>query len=101
MQGPITPGGIETDHPLRRGFADNYGIDSPFPDEMMQPDRSLRPHWREFVSMLDDLKPEEFRQRRGLAWRVIHQNGVTHHLDCGPNGPDTPWWLQFIPLPIC
>ena len=55
MQGPTIPGGIETDHPLRRSFADNYGIDSPFPDEMVRPDRSLRPHWREFVSLLDEL----------------------------------------------
>ncbi len=100
MQGPTTPGGIETDQPLRRGFADNYGIDSPFPDEMMQPDRSLRPHWREFVSLLDELKPGEFRQRRELARRLIHQNGVTHNVYGDPNGLDRPWSLDFIPLLI-
>jgi uncharacterized circularly permuted ATP-grasp superfamily protein/uncharacterized alpha-E superfamily protein len=98
MQGPTTPGGIETDRSTRRGFADNYGIDSPFPDEMMRPDRSHEPHWREFVSLLDELKPEEFRQRRELARRLIHQNGVTHNVYGDPNGLDRPWSLDFIPL---
>jgi uncharacterized circularly permuted ATP-grasp superfamily protein/uncharacterized alpha-E superfamily protein len=100
MQGPTTPGSIETDRSLRRGFADNYRIDSLFPDEMMQPDGSLRAHWREFVSLLDDLKPEEFRQRLELARRLIHQNGVTHNVYGDPNGLDRPWSLDFIPLLI-
>ncbi len=100
MQGPTTPGGIETDLPLRRGFADNYGIDSPFPDEMVKADRSLRPHWREFVSLLDELKPGEFGHRRDLARRLIHQNGVTHNVYGDPNGLDRPWSLDFIPLLI-
>jgi uncharacterized circularly permuted ATP-grasp superfamily protein/uncharacterized alpha-E superfamily protein len=100
MQGPTSPGGIETDHALRRGFGDHYGADSPLPDEMIQPDRSLRPHWREFVSLLDELKPVEFAQRRELARRLIHQNGVTHNVYGDPNGLDRPWILDFIPLLI-
>ena len=74
MPGPTTPGGIETDHPLRRGFADNYGIDSPFPDEMVRPDRSLRPHWREFVAMLDELKPGELGHWAEIARGLNTQN---------------------------
>src|SRR5258708_5109965 len=100
MQGPTSPGGIEIDHALRRAFAENYGLDSSFPDEMMQPDRTLRPHWQEFVSLLDALKPEEFRQRRDLARRLIHQNGVTHNVYGDPQGMDRPWSLDFIPLLI-
>src|SRR5260221_14774042 len=100
MQGPITPGGIETDHPLRRSFADNYGIDSPFPDEMVKPDRSLRPHWREVVSLLDELPPGEFRHRRDLARRPIHQNGVPHNVYGHPNGLDKPRSPDFLPLAL-
>src|SRR5580700_8715706 len=100
MQGPTTPGGVETDHPLRRSFADNYGIDSPFPDEMVKPDRTLRPHWRELVSLLDALPPGEFGYRRDLARRLIHQNGVTHNVYGDPNGLDRPWSLDLIPLLI-
>jgi uncharacterized circularly permuted ATP-grasp superfamily protein/uncharacterized alpha-E superfamily protein len=100
MQGPTTPGEIETDHPLRRGFADNYGVDSPFPDEMIRPDRSLRPHWREFVSLLSEFPADEFSHRRDLARRLIHQNGVTHNVYGDPDGLDRPWSLDFIPLLI-
>jgi uncharacterized circularly permuted ATP-grasp superfamily protein/uncharacterized alpha-E superfamily protein len=100
MQGPTIPSGIETERAQRRGFADNYGIDSPFPDEMMLSDRSLQPHWREFVSLLEEFKPEEFRQRRELARRLVHQNGVTHNVYGDPNGLDRPWSLDFIPLLI-
>jgi uncharacterized circularly permuted ATP-grasp superfamily protein/uncharacterized alpha-E superfamily protein len=100
MQGPPTPTGVETDHPLRRGFAEGYGIDSTLPDEMVQPDRSIRPHWQEYVSLLDELKPGQFSHGRELARRLIHQNGVTHNVYGDPNGLDRPWSLDFIPLLI-
>jgi uncharacterized circularly permuted ATP-grasp superfamily protein/uncharacterized alpha-E superfamily protein len=100
MQGPTSSGGIDTQDPLRRGFADNYGIDSPFPDEMVQPDRTLRPHWREFVSLMDEFQPGELDHRRDLARRLIHQNGVTHNVYGDPDGLDRPWSLDFIPLLI-
>jgi uncharacterized circularly permuted ATP-grasp superfamily protein/uncharacterized alpha-E superfamily protein len=100
MQGPTTPDGVETDHPLRRGFADNYAIASPSMDEMVLPDGSLRPQWREFVSLLDELQPGEFDHRRELARRLIHQNGVTHNVYGDPNGLDRPWSLDFLPLLI-
>jgi uncharacterized circularly permuted ATP-grasp superfamily protein/uncharacterized alpha-E superfamily protein len=100
MQGPPTPTGVETDHPLRRGFAEGYGIDSTLPDEMVQQDRSIRPHWQEYVSLLDELKPGQFSHGRELARRLIHQNGVTHNVYGDPNGLDRPWSLDFIPLLI-
>src|SRR6202163_4652517 len=100
MQGPIPPDSIETDHTVARGFAANYAIDPSFPDEMMQPDGSIRPYWQEFVSMLDDLRPEELRQRREHARRLIHENGVTHNVYGDPSGLDRPWSLDFIPLLI-
>ena len=100
MQGPTTPGGIETDHPLRRGFADHYAIDPSSPDEMVQLDRKLRPHWLAYASLLDELKPGEFDHRRELARRLVHQNGVTHNVYGDPQGLDRPWSLDFIPLLI-
>lgn len=100
MQGPIPPNSVETDRAVSRGFADNYTLEPSFSDEMMQPDGSIRPYWREFVSMIDDFRPEEFRQRRELARRLIHENGVTHNVYGDPNGLDRPWNLDFIPLLI-
>jgi uncharacterized circularly permuted ATP-grasp superfamily protein/uncharacterized alpha-E superfamily protein len=100
MQGPTIPSGVEADHPLRRGFAEGYGIDSTLPDEMVQPDRSIRPHWQQYVSLLDELRPGQFSSGRELARRLIHQNGVTHNVYGDPNGMDRPWSLDFIPLLI-
>jgi len=100
MQGPTIPSGVEADHPLRRGFAEGYGIDSTLPDEMVQPDRSIRPHWLQYVSLLDELRPGQFSSGRELARRLIHQNGVTHNVYGDPDGMDRPWSLDFIPLLI-
>src|SRR5580692_8743659 len=100
MQGPTIPSGVEADHPLRRGFAEGYGIDSTLPDEMVQPDRSIRPHWQQYVSLLDELRPGQFSSGRELARRLIHQNGVTHNVYGDPDGMDRPWSLDFIPLLI-
>src|SRR5579872_152682 len=100
MQEKNSTGSVETDRSLRRGFADGYGTDSQFPDEMVQPDRTLRPYWQPLVSILDELTPEELRHRRDLARRLIHQNGVTHNVYGDPNGLDRPWSLDFIPLLI-
>jgi hypothetical protein len=100
MQEPIPPERVEPTRVVTRGFAYNYAVHPNFPDEMMQPDGSIRPYWREFVSMLDDLSPLELRQRREHARRLIHENGVTHNVYGDPNGLDRPWSLDFIPLLI-
>jgi uncharacterized circularly permuted ATP-grasp superfamily protein/uncharacterized alpha-E superfamily protein len=100
MHEPTPPNSVETDRTVSRGFADNYALNPSFPDEMMQPDGSIRPYWQEFVAMLDELKPEEVRRRREHARRLIHENGVTHNVYGDPNGLDRPWSLDFIPLLI-
>ena len=41
--------------------------------------RSLRPQWRMFVSMLDDLGRDELNRRWAEAKRLIHDNGITHN----------------------
>ena len=100
MKAPIPPDSVEPDQSLACGFAANYEIDSNFPDEMLQQDGCIRAYWREFVSMLDDLSPEELHHRREHARRLIHDNGVTHNVYGDPSGLDRPWSLDFIPLLI-
>jgi uncharacterized circularly permuted ATP-grasp superfamily protein/uncharacterized alpha-E superfamily protein len=100
MQGPIPPHSVETDQTVARGFAANYEINPALPDEMMRPDGAIQPYWQEFVSLLDNLSPEEFHQRREHARRLIHENGVTHNVYGDPSGLDRPWSLDFIPLLI-
>ncbi len=67
---------------------------------MIAADGSLRPHWRQFVSMLDALGPEELQRSREHARRLIHENGVTHNVYGDPDGLDRPWNLDLIPLLI-
>lgn len=95
-----------------RGFAEGYGsgpapaespaeapAESPAPfDEMVEADGSLRPHWRMFVNLLDDLGRDELMRRWEQARRLLHENGITHNVYGDPNGLDRPWNLDFIPL---
>ena len=53
MQAENPPGVADTNR--SHGFAENYAVSPDRPDEMIAPDGSLRPHWREFAGMLDEL----------------------------------------------
>lgn len=81
-----------------RGFATGYAHDVAFSDELVDADGALRPHWRMFVSMLDDLGPDELARRWTEARRLIHDNGVTHNVYGDPGGLDRPWNLDFVPM---
>src|SRR5688500_5062240 len=80
------------------GFAAGYTPRVPAFDEMVEADGSLRPHWREFVSMLDDLGRPELMRRWEQARRLIRENGITHNIYGDPNGLDRPWSLDLVPL---
>jgi uncharacterized circularly permuted ATP-grasp superfamily protein/uncharacterized alpha-E superfamily protein len=69
-------------------------------DEMTEPDGALRPHWRMFVSMMDDLGHCEIVSRWDHARRLIRENGITHNVYGDPNGLARPWSLDLIPLLI-
>lgn len=100
MQAPVSPQfGVEQPSAWR-GFAQGYSALPGLPDAMVEPDGSLRPYWRLFVAMLDDLGPEELKKRWDHARRLIHDNGVTHNVYGDPNGLDRPWNLDLVPLLI-
>lgn len=80
------------------GFAAGYVPRAQDSDEMVEADGSLRPHWRMFVSMLDDLGRDEITRRWEQARRIIRENGITHNVYGDPNGLDRPWNLDLIPL---
>ena len=93
LQPPSSPQAV-----LPRGFADGYGPGSSRYDEMLDRDGSLRPQWKMFVSMLDDLGKDELSRRWDQARRLIHENGITHNVYGDANGLERPWNLDFIPL---
>ncbi len=98
MQAPNPPDIADGNKP--QGLTENYTVDSARPDEMAGPGGQLRPHWRGFVSSLNELGPGELRRRWDHARRLIHENGVTHNVYGDPNGLDRPWNLDLIPLLI-
>lgn len=69
-------------------------------DEIMDDSRALRSHWHLFVTLLDDLGPEELTRRWQHARRIIHENGVTYNVYGDARGMDRPWNLDTIPLLI-
>ncbi len=100
MQTPLSPDISDSSPDRPRGVAEGYADRSPLPDEMMEPDGAIRPHWRSFVAMLDEIGARERRVRWDHARRLIHENGVTHNVYGEEHGLDRPWGLDLIPLLI-
>jgi uncharacterized circularly permuted ATP-grasp superfamily protein/uncharacterized alpha-E superfamily protein len=100
MHTPLPPDISDANPDRPKGFAESYAAHSHLPDEMIEPDGSIRPHWRSFVSMLDEMGPRELHLRWDHARRLIHENGVTHNVYGDPHGLDRPWGLDLIPLLI-
>src|SRR5574343_325328 len=69
-------------------------------DEMLSADGVVRPHWKQFLTHLDAVAPEEMRRRLAFAEQRIQENGVTYNVYADPNGADRPWALDPLPLII-
>lgn len=67
-------------------------------DEMLTPDRQLRPQWRSLVETLDRLGPLKMGQRWTRVRQLLSENGVTFNLHGDPSGLDRPWELDPLPL---
>jgi uncharacterized circularly permuted ATP-grasp superfamily protein/uncharacterized alpha-E superfamily protein len=97
---PISTEAVPPAAPPRRGFAEGYRPNQNIPDEMIEPDGSLRPYWRMLVSQMDDIGPDELPRRWEQARRLIRENGITHNIYGDPQGMDRPWNLDMVPLLI-
>jgi uncharacterized circularly permuted ATP-grasp superfamily protein/uncharacterized alpha-E superfamily protein len=100
MNTPTSHDILDADRGGTQKLSHGYAADPTVLDEMIEADGSLRPHWRQFFSMLDELGPEKLRQHWDQAKRLIHDNGVTHNVYGDPSGLDRPWSLDLIPLLI-
>ncbi len=81
-----------------RGLAEAYSPRLPAMDEMLEPSGSIRPHWKPFVNIMDDLGREEILSRSDQARRIIRENGVTHNVYGDTDGLARPWSLDLLPL---
>jgi uncharacterized circularly permuted ATP-grasp superfamily protein/uncharacterized alpha-E superfamily protein len=100
MHPPISREAVDTNPDSPHSLAADYSADLSVVDEMIAADGSLRPHWRQFVSMLDLLGSEELQRSREHARRLMRENGVTHTVYGDPAGWNQPWNLDLIPLLI-
>src|SRR5689334_12247792 len=67
-------------------------------DELVGDDGQVRPHWRAFVSEVEQLGMGEVAARWQRAQEQIHENGVSFNVYGDPQGMERPWPLS--PLPI-
>ncbi|WP_222928113.1 circularly permuted type 2 ATP-grasp protein [Luteimonas viscosa] len=68
-------------------------------DEMLDADGSLRPVWRRFVHMLDDLTETELAARFARAQQYMRDAGVYYRAYDHPGGPREREW-PLSPLPV-
>ena len=82
----------------QRGLFSNYNLQVAAPDDMLDANGQVRPHWRQIVQLLDELGPAELEKRWATARQLIHENGVTYNVYGDPAGMDRPWVLDALPL---
>ena len=87
--------------PAESQRADLFGGYQPLPgvyDETYSAPGALRPHWRQFVELMNAMGPAELGRRWEQAQRLIRENGVTYNVHGDSQGKDRPWELDAMPL---
>ena len=83
------------------GYRRREGALASLYDEFLQPDGSLRPHWREVGDYFADLGADEITRRWNKAKRILRDNGVAYNSSMwDTQGPFRTWELNPIPLRI-
>ena len=76
---------------------DRYPLSQGAYHEMLEPDGSVRAHWRRMFEHLQRSSPAQLNQRQALLTRQIQENGVTYNVYADPKGADRPWELDLLP----
>lgn len=79
-------------------WAKTYAPFPGLPDEFMDAQKTITPHWRKFLSALARLGPDEMSQRFAAADRRIREMGISYRV-YGETGERT-WPLSRLPLLI-
>lgn len=78
----------------------SYHATPGFYDEVLGPDRQLRPHWRALSDSLAAMGNHGLTRRWREGKRLIHDNGITYNVYSDANSTSRPWPLDPIPLMI-
>lgn len=68
-------------------------------DEMLSPDGTPRPHWKQAEAFFSHLGDAEIERRWSQARKVLHDNGVAYNLYSDAENPLRAWELN--PIPLC
>jgi uncharacterized circularly permuted ATP-grasp superfamily protein len=69
-------------------------------DELLDPEGSIREHWRPLIEYLAQGGADGARRSVELTRRLVVENGVTYNVYADPQGRDRPWQLDPLPLLI-
>lgn len=69
-------------------------------DELRAPDGSLRAHWSHLAGALAAMGPVELDHRRRETERLLRDDGVTYNVYGEPEGMESPWVLDPVPMLI-
>ena len=69
-------------------------------DELIGPDGGIRPAWRPVLDAFAGMSPEERKDIRDAAERLLRENGVTFVASDEKGGSVRPWQLDMLPMLI-
>ncbi len=67
-------------------------------DELLTPDREVRPGYEVLVRQVSELGVEQLRHRAEICQRIIHEQGIAYHVYGDAHGLERPWPLDPLPL---
>ncbi|WP_020178714.1 circularly permuted type 2 ATP-grasp protein [Methylopila sp. M107] len=88
--------------PPKNGFLDGYGPSAGVHDEMLAPDGSVRPHYRQMIAALARMSEAERTRRSASAAQYLREAGVYYRVYGGPEKSEQTrsWPLGEPPLII-
>src|SRR5450830_549259 len=67
-------------------------------DELVEPSGKPRPHWQELINTLEQVSPQQMRERVESIQRQVRENGVTYNVYADTKGLQRPWGLDVLPF---
>ena len=87
------PGEVPSGIPGYRSLPGSY-------DEMVDASGTLRPHWRQFGTLLADHTPESMKDRQEMIQRLLRDHGVTYNFYEDRKDSVRTWALDMLPVII-
>lgn len=77
-----------------------YRLDTNVYDELLDPEGSIRPHWRRLIEYLGGLDADQRAHRWERAERMLQENGINYNVFADIERRLRPWSLDPLPFVI-